>query len=114
MSKITKDKKEAARALNCPKAGDYWTEFMACSIYVCDVEEGVVRAMIVNGAGRQALFFNTIANFQDYIMYGSAPVRGIEGWTWVDFVEHEEDCKSWIRDWVEESNKNGFDTPLKG
>ena len=103
MSNKTENKLEASRALNCPKAGDVWREFLSVYVYVCDVDDGVVRAMKVTGGGRTPYLFETIADFQDYIMYDTAPVQGISGWTWLNFVKNDTDHKEWIKDWVEET-----------
>lgn len=97
------DQIREAKALNCPKAGDIWREFFSCYIYVCDIDDGIVRAMKVTGGGRTHLMFDTVGDFQDYIMYDTAPLHGATGWTWVNFAENDACHGDWIKDWVDEA-----------
>ena len=99
---------EEARALNCPRVGDIWSELFSCRIYVCNIDEGVVRALKVTGGGQEALLFESIGNFQDYLMYSTAPVSGLGGWTWCNFTKNEPEAEEWIRDWVERSQEDGY------
>ena len=103
-----------AHALNNPRVGDIWHEMYANRTYVCDIDKDTtaVKAVLVTGAGQEAWFFATVGDFQDWLMYDTAPVRSdlLTGWTWCDFLKHVEDHDTWVQDWEEAAaaNTNGF------
>ena len=105
--------KEQQRALNCPREGDRWSEMMANQIYICCIDEDGVKVLFLWGGGRNSYMFDNIGQFQDWIMYSSAPVSvdGISGWTWCNFMEHDEDHSTWMESWIEQMKETGIETP---
>lgn len=97
--------KKNAHALNNPRVGDSWSERFANYTYICDVDKDTtaVKALLVTGAGREAFHFATVGDFQDWLMYDTAPVRSdcLTGWTWCDFIKHEEEHDDWLSEWEE-------------
>lgn len=100
-----------AHALNNPRVGDIWSEMMANRTYVCDIDEKTtaVKAVLVTGAGQEAWHFATVGDFQDWLMYDTGPVGKdcLTGWTWCDFLKHDEEHDTWAQEWSDAA-KDGF------
>jgi len=99
--------KKNAHALNNPRVGDIWTEMFANRTYVCDIDAKTtaVKAMLVTGAGQEAFLFATVGDFQDWLMYDTAPVRpdGLTGWTWCDFMKYDDNPYDWLSGWEQKA-----------
>lgn len=104
--------REEQVALNCPKVGDIWSEMMANQIYVCSIDEEGVRVLFLWGGGRKAYLFDNVGEFQDWIMYSTAPVKGnLEGWTWCNFMDYDIGHSTWMKSWVEQARETGAEKP---
>lgn len=99
--------KEEQRALNCPKHGDVWTERHTNYTYVCDVSDGLVKAIFLWGGGREAHLLS-IDDFQEFLMYSTAPINGIKDWCWAMFIKNDPDNGDWMKTWYKEVKENGI------
>jgi len=101
--------------LNCPQVGDVWSELLSNRIYVCSIDESGVKVLFVYGGGRRAYLFDDVGEFQDWIMYSSAPVRDLTGWTWCNLMKRDHDncteTPTWESQWGDQSKLSGIEKP---